>query len=195
MTNPSYVIRRPEQIRALRSPVRQEIVDTVQSLGACSVADIARELGRHADGLYYHVRALVKVDLLRPAGTRADGGRPEALYSTRSPDHPMKLRYDPDDAANAEAVLGAVGSMLRMTERDFARAFGPDASTDGPGRNLWAARAKAWLSDDDLLEVNRLLGELQAIFERVKEPGRDRLHTFTFVIAPVPARSVRREGD
>jgi len=195
MTTPSYVIRRPEQIRALRSPVRQEIVDTVQSLGACSVADVARELGRHADGLYYHVRALVRVDLLRPAGTRSEGGRSEALYATRSPDHPMRLRYDPEDPANAEAVLGVVASMLRMTERDFAQAFRPDARTEGPSRNLWAARVKSWLSDEDLLEVNRLLGELEAIFERAKEPGRERLHAFTFVIAPIPARSVRRDGD
>ena len=167
----------------------------MQSLGECSVADMARELGRPADGLYYHVRKLVRVGLLQPAGTREDQGRPEALYATRSPEHTMRLRYDPGDPENAEAVLGAVASMLRMTERDFTRAYGPDAVTEGPERNLWAARAKAWLSSDDLLEVNRLLRELQAIFERARAPGRDRIHVLTFVIAPIPDRGVRREGD
>lgn len=194
MTTPYYSIRRPEQIRALRSPVRQEIVDTVQSLGTCSVADVARELGRHADGLYYHFRSLVRVDLLRPAGERRGEGRREALYSTRSPDHTMRLHYDPDDPENAAAVLGVIAGMLRMTERDFARAFGPEAETEGPERNLWAGRVRAWLSDRDLVEVNRLLGELHAIFERSKAPDRDRLHAFTFVIAPIAAQPVRREG-
>lgn len=194
MTTPYYSIRRPEQIRALRSPVRQEIVDTVQSLGTCSVADVARELGRHADGLYYHVRTLVHVGLLLPAGERREGGRREALYSTRSPDHTMRLHYDPDDPANAAAVLGAVASMLRTTERDFARAFGPEAETEGPQRNLWAGRVRSWLSDEDLVAVNRLLGELEAILGRTKTPGRDRLHAFTFVLAPIPAQPVRREG-
>lgn len=195
MDRPSYSIRRPEQIRALRSPVRQEIVDTVQSLGVCSVADVARELGRHADGLYYHVKILLRVGLLESAGTRRDRGRREARYVTRSPECPMRLHYEPDDPANADAVLGVVASMLRMSERDFAGAYRPDAVTEGPQRNLWAARVKAWLSGDDLVEVNRLLAELQTIFERGREPGRDRLHAITFVLAPLPARSLRREDD
>lgn len=190
-----YSIRDPEQLRALRSSVRQEIVDTVQSLGACSAAEIARELGRPADGLYYHLKALLQVGLLEEAGTRQSHGRSEALYATRSPDSPMRLHYDPEDPENVAAVLRVVASMLRMTERDFADAYRPGAVTEGPQRNLWAARTKGWLSDEDLREVNRLIGELKAIFEKAREPGRDRLHAFTFVNVPLPARNVRREED
>lgn len=190
-----YSIRGPEQLRALRSPVRQEIVDTVQSLGACSAAEIARELGRPADGLYYHLRALLRVGLLEEAGTRLSQGRSEALYSTRSPESPMRLHYDPEDPENVQAVLEVVASMLRMTERDFASAFKPGVISEGPERSLWAARTKGWLSDADLREVNRLLGEIKAIFEKAKEPGRERLHAFTFVNLPIASRSVRREED
>lgn len=107
----------------------------------------------------------------------------------------MRLHYAPEDPDNAEAVRAVVASMLRMSERDFADAYGPDAVTGGPQRNLWAARVKAWLSSDDLRQVNRLLDELTAIFERGGEPGRDRLHAVTFVIAPLAARSVRRDDD
>jgi len=188
-------IREPEQIRALRSPVRQEIVDTVQSLGACSVAEIARELGRPADGLYYHLAALLRVGLLEEAGSRRHRGCEEVLYAPRSPQRPMRLHYAPEDPENVEAVLGVVASMLRMTERDFAGAYRPGAVTEGPKRNLWAARVKGWLSDEDLREVNRLLAEVAAIFARNKEPGRDRLHAFTFVNVPLPAQAMRREGE
>jgi len=193
-TNPiPFSIRDLKQLRALRSPVRQEIVDTVQSLGACSAAEIARELGRPADGLYYHLNSLLRVGLLEEAGCRGSNGRSEALYATRSPECPMRLHYEPEDPENAEAVLGVVASMLRMTERDFAAAYRPGAVTEGPERDLWAARNKGWLSDEDLREVNRLLGELRAIFEKPRAPGRDRLHAFTFVHVPLPAKSVRRE--
>lgn len=190
-----FSIRDLEQTRVLRSPVRQEIIDTVQSLGVCSVAEIARQLGRHADGLYYHINSLSRVGLLDRAGTRRSQGRTEALYTTRSPKHTMQLHYDPGDPKNVDCVLGVVAGMLRMTERDFANAYRPDAVTEGPERNLWAARIKGWLSDEDLHEVNRLIGELGAIFDRPRAPGRDRLHAFTFVHLAIPARSVRREDE
>src|SRR5687768_8664088 len=51
----------PAQIRLLSSPVRQEIVDTLSAFGGeASVAALAEQLGRPADGLYYHLRALVR---------------------------------------------------------------------------------------------------------------------------------------
>ena len=56
------------QIRALASSIRQDIVDTVAATGPCSVADVARTLGRPADGLYYHVKHLLGAGLL--VGTR-----------------------------------------------------------------------------------------------------------------------------
>ena len=190
-----YIIRRPAQIRALTSPVRQEIVDTVQALRRCSVADIARQLGRPVDGLYYHVRTLLRADLLRTDGTRPGTKRPEALYCTASPRHNMQLHYDPEDRRNVREVCRAVGGMLRVTERDFAAAFRPGlAVCSGPARNLRAARGKVWLSRDDLREVNTLLEQLTEILERPARPGSDRLHACTYVLAPVEARDERRAG-
>ncbi len=47
-------------VRLLSSPVRQEIVDTLATLGGeAGVASLADQLGLPADGLYYHLRALV----------------------------------------------------------------------------------------------------------------------------------------
>ena len=68
-----FRICRKDQIRCLMSQVRQEIVDVVEALGTCSIGEIAEQLGRSADGLYYHVKALVKVDLLEERGVRPGG--------------------------------------------------------------------------------------------------------------------------
>ncbi|HET9620627.1 MAG TPA: helix-turn-helix domain-containing protein, partial [Kofleriaceae bacterium] len=49
----------PRAIAALASPVRQEILDTVEALGGtATIAELAAQLGRPADGLYYHVTVL-----------------------------------------------------------------------------------------------------------------------------------------
>ena len=183
-------VRDPLQIRALGSAVRQEIVDTAQALGPCSVADLARELGRPADTLYYHVRALLRVKLLEEAGERGSGREREALYATPSPDRGLSLVYDLEDPENAAAVTRVVGGMLRATQRGFAAAYRPGAAvTEGPRRNLWAARVEGWLADADVEEVNRLLERLRSIVDRPRplaEPSSGhRLHVLTFVLAPL----------
>jgi DNA-binding transcriptional ArsR family regulator len=192
-------IRDPRQIRALASAVRQEIVDTAQALGPCAVADLARELGRAPDALYYHVRALLRVGLLVEAGARGAGRRREALYATPSPGRGMALVYDLDDPENAAAVTAVVAGMLRATGRNFAAAYRagrerrPGAAVvSGRRRNLWAARVEGWLDEEDLGEVNELLDRLRRLFERPRGAGAAgrsrRLHAFTFVIAPLTAR-------
>ncbi len=58
-------VRDPDHVRLLSSPVRQEVVDTLAALGGqASIAAMAEHLGRPADGLYYHMRALVESGLV-----------------------------------------------------------------------------------------------------------------------------------
>ncbi|HYV40165.1 MAG TPA: helix-turn-helix domain-containing protein, partial [Thermoanaerobaculia bacterium] len=60
----TYSITRPDQLAALASPVRQEIVDVLAGMPRAPIAAIAAALGRPANGLYYHVRELVRVGLV-----------------------------------------------------------------------------------------------------------------------------------
>ena len=187
-----FTIRRTDQIRCVMSQVRQEIVDTVRALGTCSIGEVAEQLGRSADGLYYHVRALVEADLLEECGVRTGAKQPEASYRTKPRGSQFRLHYDPDDPDNVIAVGGVVSSMLRVAERDFGRGFVPGlAVCHGPERNLWAGRRKGWLSAADLREVNLLLKRLGELLGQGRAPGREWLHALTYVIAPVEA-SVRR---
>ena len=81
----TYRISRPEQIAALASPARVEILDILASLGVSSVAAIAAALGRPADALYYHLRFLVRVGLVRQVGKGRGRRREQALYKTVAP--------------------------------------------------------------------------------------------------------------
>src|SRR5437763_17089909 len=117
---PHVMISRPEQLRALISPVRQEIVDVLSRMGTASLAEIAAVLGRPADGLYYHVRLLVRVGLVFPAGSRKHGGRPEELDESIAAQ--LALAYQTSRKGHIHAVTSIVYSLLRLGTRDFRRA-------------------------------------------------------------------------
>jgi DNA-binding transcriptional ArsR family regulator len=70
-------IKSPAAWRAILSPVRREIVEAMQELGPCPIADVAAASGRPADALYRHVSILVKAGFLVDAGTRKGKRNPE----------------------------------------------------------------------------------------------------------------------
>ncbi|HET7924582.1 MAG TPA: winged helix-turn-helix domain-containing protein, partial [Rhodanobacteraceae bacterium] len=166
-------IENPREIGLLASPTRIEIVDTLESLGGeATVAELAAQLGRPADGLYYHLRQLAEGGLLIETAT-PEGRR----YRTRVPEgERLRLRYKPGRNANAQAVGDVAASVLRVAGRDFKRAIAdPDAVAEGPLRELWAARNKGWVGDAELAEINRLLARIIALMHRPRSGRRDRL--------------------
>ena len=201
-----YRIRHREQVKVLESTVCQEIVDLVDAAGPSSVREMARLMGRRPDSLYYHVHKLVAAGLLEEKGVRGSGRRAEVVYDV--PGRPLYLDYDPHDDDNVNGVSRVVASMLRSTLRDFRSGFKPGlAIVEGEGRNLWAARMKSWLSDDDMIELNRLLMEILEIFHRDGAPEGEgdvgergpgpsrRLHSLTWVLAPMDPDEPRRSAD
>jgi DNA-binding transcriptional ArsR family regulator len=181
-----------EQIRLLSSPVRQEMVDTLAALGgAASVAALADQLGRPADGLYFHLEKLVRGGLVEKAAT-AEGE--EQLYRLAGEgDAPLRLAYRTGPDGNA-AELSAFGrGLLQIAGRDFDEALAMEGvATAGPRRELWASRNKGWLSAGDVEEVNALLERLSALTSQPRAAGRDRLMSCAFVLAPVSPRPRRR---
>jgi len=180
------------QLRLLESHARQEILDTVIALGACSVREIAEALGRPADGLYHHVRLLAKGKLLIHAGERDTTPRKEALYAAPTREI-LRLRYRPADAKHSEAIRRIVAGMVRTAEREFAVGLDPGfAKVDGPRRNINASRQKAWLTPAQHREANRLLARLQQLFQNASPVTGDELLSLTFVMAPIEPSPVRR---
>src|SRR5437870_2803925 len=138
------LVSRLDQMSALASPVRQELLDVLARLGEASLAELATALGRPADGLYYHVRALERVGLVRDAGSRVVAGRRERLVRALAPEY--ALRYGSRPPARASAVNTIVSSMLRLGIRDFRRGFGAKENrVGGRVRDVWALRTTGWL--------------------------------------------------
>ncbi|PPT72756.1 transcriptional regulator [Xanthomonas arboricola] len=190
-TSPRRLISRPEQVRLLSSPARQEIVDTLASLGgAASTAELAEQLGRPADGLYYHLRELVAGDLLTEV-MEVGGERVFRLAGEGA--GPARLVYNLGPHGNANELARFARSLLQVAQQDFEAAIEvEEVVTAGKKRELWVSRNKGWLSDRDLQEVNVLLERLSELTSQPKAEGRNRLASLAFALAPTKAQPKRR---
>jgi DNA-binding transcriptional ArsR family regulator len=185
------VVEDADEIGLLASPTRIEIVDTLEAhASAISVAKLAQQLGRPADGLYYHLRQLADGGLIEE-----EIGAEGRLYRTRSRiGDRLRLRYRPGATANAQAVSRVAASVLRVAGRDFDRAIAdPVSVAEGARRELWAARGKGWVSATELAEINRLLVRVMDLLQHPRSARRDKLVTVTWVLAPVKSKPARRQ--
>jgi DNA-binding transcriptional ArsR family regulator len=183
-----HVVTDPKQLAALASPARQEIVDVLARMGDASVAEVAAALGRPADGLYYHLKALLRVGLVVEAGSRRRQARGEALYRTVAEE--VMLRYD---IGHEGRIVAIVGSMLRLGGRDFRRALTSGrAAVSGPGRELWALRLTGWLPAGNVRALNREIKRLRDVVTKGSDAtgsrrGR-RLYAVTVLLTPLDHR-------
>ncbi|WIA57668.1 helix-turn-helix domain-containing protein [Sphingobium sp. WTD-1] len=182
----------PALIRLLSSPMRQELVDTLAALGGeATVATLAKELGRPADGLYYHLRALVAAGLICEVPAHEKGERRYRLASRGG--GPIRLAYDLNPEGNGAEIRSFARGLLQIAERDFHEALSNvDAVVSGPRRELWASRNKGWLSNDDLIEVNALLERLSELTSQPKMDGKEHLISLVFSLAPINPLPKRR---
>jgi len=180
--NRSYLVRRTRQLATLAAAARQEIVDVLEQMGTVSVAELASALGRPADALYFHLRALVRAGLVRKTGYRGRPGGREAVFSTVKPE--LQLHYEPRNPANREAVSAIVASMLRLANRDFRRSFQQgQVVVSGERRELWAWRKVGRLSAAQLGRLNQRMREMA---QAVSAPGgRGRLYAVTVILTPL----------
>jgi len=191
----SGVIENKAALTALVSTVRQEIVDTIEAIGGnAAVSDIAAQLGRPADGIYYHLRRLVDSGVLREGDDPGDGsGRRYSTAAQRGTR--VRLKYGRGSRADNATVARVVAGLLRTAERDFVRALrSGTASGEGALRDLWASRLKGWVGEAELREINQLLVRLGELLQQPRDPRRDRLITLAWMLAPIDERPLRRES-
>jgi predicted transcriptional regulator len=190
-----YLVTSLVQLLAMISPGREDILDAVAAMGSCTVADLAAFIGRSPHGLYYHVRALRDCGLLLETHQSGEGKRATSRYDL--PGRPLHVRYDLNTERSRRAVIALSRTRLRSASRGFARACRPDTGTvSGPRRNLWVARWKGWLSQQELKEANQLLWRLVKLLRpKPGGGGAERTcHEFTFVLAPIVPQPVAVEA-
>ncbi len=155
----TLLIKSAEQVRALRTPLRQEIVQALTRLGACTVRELANELGHEPAALYYHVHALEEAGIAVETDKRRGGGRPESIYRL------VAERIMIDRSETSGPFLSALAELqratLRTAERELTRAV--EARGDGPAADTASPmllRISSRLRPRDAARAAKLVREL-----------------------------------
>lgn len=170
-----YFIKSRRQLRALTSPVRQEVVDIVATCGPLAVREMAPLLGRKPTALYYHVSNLCRVGLLLEVRRPDAAGRGESTYAT-----PGRVMRIVPTAGNADLYAEIVASTLRVAERDLRRALAGGSDLGTKPRPLWGGRIKGWVTKRELEKINAYFEAIIELLKRRPVPG-SRLHTVTWI--------------
>jgi DNA-binding transcriptional ArsR family regulator len=173
------------QLNALAAPARQEICDCLSVAGPSTVSELAEHLGRPADAMYFHLKRLLKAGLVIEVDQEKSGRHVSTRYDVVG--RPLKLSYR---KSNQKQVKKVIGAATRAGLRDFEHAYAELGEQQVEGRrDLWAGRAKGWLSKQDIAEVNRHLEAILEVLLRSKpgsgETTRRRLYALTFLLSPV----------
>ncbi len=172
------------RLRALGSPLRIELVGALRTLGPASIRELAAELDRPADGLYHHVRLLLKAGIVAEHAHRKRGRRIEAVYALTGPR--IAGRLDPSSPQSKQGVIRAGTAAIRLAAREFAAAIDSDSVVCTNGLpNARASHQRAWLTDEGVLKLHRLLMQIEKLLAKQNRQKQGRRYSLTVVLAPL----------
>ena len=149
-----YTIRTAAEWDAINSPVRLEMVVFLIVAGTCAIRELAALIDRPADGLYHHLRKLVRAGLVEEVGTRPVGKRTEKLYRTVARD--IAVDRDLMTKRTRDRTVRLFRTILQHAQRTIVAAIESGAVVfDGPRANLKFNWLAAWLDDAQMAEIVR----------------------------------------
>ncbi len=179
-----YVLSDPAELKAVVSPIRHHLLRTLANLGPCSVKDLAQGMGRSAESLYYHLRALEQVGLVVEHGLPSGGGHGEMLYETVA----EQLVTDPTQTAPEylAAFQRSAAALLRLTDRQLSAAIERQAE-EGTQRpvSLRIQQLQLRLSPSAQRELARRLDELLEYLIENDDPQQAQRIALTLACTPL----------
>ena len=179
-----FMISTVDQMETLASPVRHQIHLAMEMLGPCSVNQLAERMGRVPETLYYHVRRLEKVGIIKQVGSHTVGARDEAIFQLQS----KRLRVDPSQTSPRflRAMAKGCGSLLRFAHRSFEQALDRKAERRVIlKRSLRIEQVAVRLSMQNLAELNKRLDSVQEFLSDADQAGGKQMYVVTISTAPL----------
>lgn len=186
----AFQIVRPEQLEAVVSTRRHDIMDRIVAFGPMSVRELAESIGVAPSSLYYHVEHLLSVGLVVEAGVRQTAAKPEKLYA--APSRRMRMSDAFQDPGNAEVFKALVSSICKQSQRDFLRGFEAEhRRTSGPLRNTRFARLVCRPDPETLERINAHLDAITELITEAADGDGERV-AFTWIATPLKGGGSKR---
>ena len=175
--------------RSILSPVRREILESMQQLGPCPIADVAAACGRPADGLYRHVRILVKAGFLVDAGVRKGKRNAERLFDAAADDFAAPRLQRGSSASERETVALTAEALTKSVARSMrASAVSGRLECAAGSRNFSIMHHLSWLTPRRFAEVRALAIRMNEILEAGRRERTGELYEALAVVTPVTRR-------
>ncbi len=154
------VVDKAKQWEALLSPVRLEVVETLELFGPGSIAEVAAELERTPHSLYHHFHKLVSVGIIQEVDSRRSGARTEAIYDVCG--RPVIIDFDLSTPKARGHRVRAARQLLRQAQKDYESAIEVAQNGDVPKPEVRRYRVR--LGEES---VQKIRDHLDAIVEVV----------------------------
>lgn len=185
----AYQIVKPEQLEAVVSTRRHDIMDQMTAFGPMSVRELAEAIGAAPSSLYYHIEHLCAVGLLKEAGVRQTSSKPEQLYA--APSRRMRMLDALKEPRNRDVLKALVSAICKQTQRDFTRGFdAPHRRTTGARRNTRFGRLVCRPDAKTLEQINAHLDAVTELIASCANGPGERV-AFTWVVAPLRDKKVK----
>lgn len=188
MKHRPVVLKRPDQVRAIASPVAHRIISVMERLRRATVSELAGHVGVAAGSLYYHVRKLEAAGVLAAAEKRSTGGRSETVYELAG----SEVVVDPKGrGAKFLQELGrSIRCRLRWLERTYLAALArPETARSGRYRQLSFHQHDVRLSASKRAELYRRIEELEAFLVESDDAREETFTHVTLAVVPVETRA------
>jgi len=161
-----FTVRSDAEWRAVNSPVRVEMLVFMLMAGPCAIRELSSWLQRPADGLYHHLRQLLKAGLVTDVGSRKVGTQTETLYQTVAEE--ITIDRDLSRARTRERSLRLFQTMLKHAWRTVEAAVGSGSAVlEGSKQNFRFNWRISWLDHRQLAEIRRH----QEVIDRILQEG------------------------
>ena len=179
------VVREASKLRALRTPLRQEILNALEKLGRGTVKDIAAELRRPPASLYYHIHKLVDAGLVNEAGSRPAGRRREAVYQTAA--EKIIVDRSVSEKGFTDALVDLHRATFRAAERESIAALRAER-VDGAKRRdgVTLLRLTARLRPAEARRARKMLREIARFMKEHDSPDTPTAFALTATLVRLP---------
>ena len=173
-----------DQVRTISAVTRNEVFWSFSPDEPRSASDVAKETGKSAPSVHYHVQGLVKVGLLIPVATRRRRSRTETLYVHGAKGYISQGVQAPKEYR--EFSQKTFAAMTRGLANDNAALHKVVDEHPELAEFYWLNRRGIRLTLAQVLEVRKKIDELLDSAEQMDVDEGERLNLFV-VLAPTMA--------